>query len=274
MQTLSELMQHYPEKVMALIYQKGFMDKEINAHPAILRDRNIPLYSAIREENLEMTKRLLTFERAHSAHQGRWSSRQLSSLSLCDIISNTRHTEMLPILTTLFAFEASQTGAHFPPRPNQPWTSTLAQQSHEDWPIPLIYAAEYANRSIVSLLLHVGAKSPPNEIPSALSKALSRYDKAGPGVVLSLIAKGSTVCGEASNDQWVAFLGREASKREVFFLLQMRPDLARKQSSEGKTALMVAGESEIRLGEDDEVHTKIRRKNLAMMESLGREPTE
>jgi ankyrin repeat protein len=271
-QTFSELVKHYPEKVMDLIDQKGLPDENIKSHPMIVRDENIPLHSAVISGNVEMTKRLLAFEQTQSTHQGRWSSRQLSSLgSLSGIILASNPDNALLMLPILFAFEASQTGDHFPPRPPKSWTSTLAQQGDQDWHHPLIHAARYATAPIVSLLLQAGARSPPDENPSALSKALRRQDKEGPPIVTMLFVQGSAVCGRAANDDWVAFLGREASKREVLRLLSKRPQLARLRSSKGETALVVARRSTIRLGEDDEVHVRTRREVLAMMERIERE---
>ena len=256
---------------MALIDQRTSPDKMVNLYSDDSPGRQTPLDFAIERANVEMVERLLTFERTQSTQQGRWSSRQLSSLgSLCGIIITVNPANTLLMLPVLFAFEASQTGDHFPPRPPKSWTSTLAQKPHPDWPLPLIHAAKYAAAPIVSLLLQAGATSPPNETPSALSYALRRFDRPCAAVVELLFAQGAAVCGEASNDEWVAFLGRQASQRQVLHLLRKRPELVRLRSSKGETALMVTRRSQIRLGEDDEVHVKTRREVLEMMERIER----
>lgn len=227
-QTLSRLTQYHPEKVLELIVKKDAKTK-----------RNIPLWFAIIESDVNTTRSLLDFERAQSMHQGCWSSRQLSSLgSLCDMISVLNTADTILMVGILLEFEANQTGAHFPQRHGECWISDLAQQSTSDWPTPLEYAARFADAKVVALLLQAGAKSPTKN--SALARALRRRDEQGPNVVDVLLSQDPAVCGTATDEDFVSFLGWSPSKRIAMHILEKRPELARMRTSGGETALMRA----------------------------------
>ena len=240
---LCKLIQEYPEKVCEFAFKVS------------VETERLPIWRAIMHHDVDMTRTLLRLERDHATNRNCWSSVQLSSLdSFGDLIYDTLNN-CAEMVRLLLEFEAGQTGAHFPPRQGENWTSELLRRPTSKSclfmqineclvsRLPLQAAAHLGNIEVVSLLLDAGARSSLSQVePSPLSLALERrqWDEQGPGVVDVLLTKDPSVFDTVTDDDIVSYLGVFLSPPAARIILKKRPDFAQMRRSDGKTALMLA----------------------------------
>lgn len=222
---LYKLIKDYPEEVSKLISFEKWVT---------------PLDFAISDRNEGAARALLKFERDHARDHDRWSSKQLSHLRFSSHIYNSS------MLMLLLEFEASQTGAHFPPRRGERWTSNLAQQPPaNDKAYPLQIAARACNADVVSVLLKAGARS---SIPSvglspfaeALREDGKRWSGTGSEIVDILMHNDPAFRDKVMDEHYILELGSKLSTEEAARMLKVRPELAWMRRQDGNTALSIA----------------------------------
>jgi hypothetical protein len=183
-QTLSYLIKHYPDQVWEHIFK-----------PCVCRNwdpRRLAISYAVYNNNVEAVAILLNFVRHRAKTHDRWSSKQLLSLDSFDImikrfLKTARYTAQMVRL--LLEFEASQTGAHFPQRHGEDWTSKLVQGLPGRRLSSLQIASQFGEADMVRVLLEAGARSSMSSVgPTPLARALTRHNpQKGSKVVKSLL---------------------------------------------------------------------------------------